>query len=564
MEKLRVVLEKLKKFHFWILCGLIVLIALGVWFVATSDRAAEFAKQKSKIDSEIKSTDDIHNKQDHPNEVFITALKIREGDIFDGAPEDSLKVCGIKSGSDSLSGNVNSAAKRLFDDQRNGNPLPVIYGASDANLQKEFEEDFKKVWHHKIEDIEKPPADAKPDEYVLGVQYRTQYRDRIKDIFPQLFVKIERRTEIDANGNPLPGSPNRVGDQGPGGFGSPAGEDKSKRYKGVLNWPDAEKLMDWFHNWNDTPSTIEVVVAQEDLWVYEALLNVIRNTNDMGNDPRHDPKNYISPGEPKKARIKEIIALEIGSDAAQSWAASENSVFVLDGAAAPAALGGNGPIPGGGPSSMRSRNGPSGFTGRLGASGGSAGSAGSALAGRYVDNAGKPIDDPAQDPNKEFRMMPIDMRLIIEQKEIPRLLVECANSSMRIDVRAVRILAEPVPAFDPNGGAAAETSAGAAPAAGGPSAKQVTPGRGSRSGGGMLGNQSSRPAQTGGEGGIFNSGEESVDASCPPVPVEIQGIIYIYNPPTSQAPGGENASGQPPGGGVAPATTTAPANGARR
>ena len=35
------------------------------------------------------------------------------------------------------------------------------------------------------------------------------------------------------------------------------------------------------------------------------------------------------------------------------------------------------------------------------------------------------------DPNQEFRMMPIDMRLIIEQKDIPRLLVECANSSMR-------------------------------------------------------------------------------------------------------------------------------------
>ena len=47
-----------------------------------------------------------------------------------------------------------------------------------------------------------------------------------------------------------------------------------------------------------------------------------------------------------------------------------------------------------------------------------------ALSGRYVNDTGKPVDDLSQDPNKEFRMMPIDMRLVIEQKAIPRLLVE--------------------------------------------------------------------------------------------------------------------------------------------
>ena len=50
--------------------------------------------------------------------------------------------------------------------------------------------------------------------------------------------------------------------------------------------------------------------------------------------------------------------------------------------------------------------------------------------------------DPAQQPYGEFRMMPINLKVVIEQREIPRLLAECANSAMRIDVRGVRILVE--------------------------------------------------------------------------------------------------------------------------
>ena len=64
-----------------------------------------------------------------------------------------------------------------------------------------------------------------------------------------------------------------------------------------------------------------------------------------------------------------------------------------------------------------------------------ASSSGSSLAGRYVDDKGKPLTDPNQQPYEEFRMMPIDLKVVIEQKDIPRLLAECANSAMRIDVR---------------------------------------------------------------------------------------------------------------------------------
>ncbi len=178
----------------------------------------------------------------------------------------------------------------------------------------------------------------------------------------------------------------------------------------------------------------------------------------------------------------------------------------------------------------------------------SAGNAGvSPLADRYVDDNGKPLSDPTQQPYGEFRMVPIDLQVVIEQKEIPRLLAECANSAMRIDVRRVRILVETPPPVDFGG------SAG-----------------GDRSTGGGMGQMSPPPQQrfgpigrhdvTGGDGGSGKNGfvynEESADPVNQPVPVEVQGIIYIYNPPKVQSPSettgdsGGRAPPAPPSGGT--------------
>ena len=44
MEKLRAFWESFKKYHFWVLCGLVVLLTPGTWYWATADRATEFNK----------------------------------------------------------------------------------------------------------------------------------------------------------------------------------------------------------------------------------------------------------------------------------------------------------------------------------------------------------------------------------------------------------------------------------------------------------------------------------------------------------------------------------------
>ncbi len=58
--------------------------------------------------------------------------------------------------------------------------------------------------------------------------------------------------------------------------------------------------------------------------------------------------------------------------------------------------------------------------------------------GRYVDEKGMPLVAGAAAP-PEFKRMPIFMQLLFDQREISRLLVECANSPLPIEVRQLRV-----------------------------------------------------------------------------------------------------------------------------
>ena len=74
-----------------------------------------------------------------------------------------------------------------------------------------------------------------------------------------------------------------------------------------FDWDDTDRGQVLGHfDWPETPSTFQVVMAQEDLWVYEALLRVIKKANEGATTQAN-------------AAIKKIEALEIGQDAAKMW-----------------------------------------------------------------------------------------------------------------------------------------------------------------------------------------------------------------------------------------------------
>jgi hypothetical protein len=103
--------------------------------------------------------------------------------------------------------------------------------------------------------------------------------------------------------------------------------------------------------------------------------------------------------------------------------------------------------------------------------------------GRYVDDKGQPLPS-GEAAQKQFKRIPIFMRLSIDQRQINKLLVLCANSPLPVEVKQLRI--------GVNKQSTSSTRAAGAP--------PTEPGAASES--------------------------ESFE-----VPIELAGIISLYNPP---------------------------------
>jgi hypothetical protein len=255
---------------------------------------------------------------------------------------------------------------------------------------------------------------------------------------------------------------------------------------GVVAWDEADRkrIEDRFQ-WEKKPTTAKVLLAQEDLWVYEALLRVIKNTNG-------DAKtNY-------DAAVKRIEFLLIGADVGKLFQGAGGTF---------SRSGGEGSGSAGGPMV--------------------AGAADNLLEGRYVDSNFNPLSASAQQPYAEFKMMPVRMQLLVQQQKIPKLLVECANSTMPIEVRTVRIW--------PGAGPSLEVGS---PPTTDPSGRDTASHASSRT---PSHSESTAAAQQ--------------EADVKDLPLEIEGIIYIYNPPDKAKLGTGAGTQAAPAGGETPSET---------
>ncbi len=199
------------------------------------------------------------------------------------------------------------------------------------------------------------------------------------------------------------------------------------------------------------PSALQVWLAQEDLWVYRVLLTIFKNVN---------ADRYVPP-------LKEIKRMAIAQDAAKEYEQGLKSGIIELPINMPENTGGGG----GGDAAMAPAEAPGGETPPPDA-------------GRYLDADGKPTAAGTSEQGP-FKRMPIYLELVIDEREIPKLLVECANSPLPVEVRQLRI--------NPQASASSSSSTNA------------------------------------GQGGQAAGTVEDVGSY--DVPVQICGIIYIYNPP---------------------------------
>jgi hypothetical protein len=542
--QLRQVLGIIVKYHFWILCGLVVLIGVGTWLFVTSGLARATEERRTQLLQAREQVSKIRSIADHPNKRVLEAIQ-----------QEHRRLIDI----------VYRAWEELYRDQRERNKWPQQLGQEFLNVVNSLG----------------------PDEEI-PVRYREIYQYFIKNHFPEWYDIVDLRLPPkrdaqgnimrDENGRPLKQDPFErpgaapVSTYGGGGYTTPEtsypgdtgypGSTMDGRRTGpaedrigIVEWnmQDLQRIRAQF-DWPTTPSTFEVRIAQENLWVYEALLRIIRETNEGAT-------SYYN------AAIKRIESLQIGQEAAISLLAAQSRLFgagmLAGGAAGPGGsmTGGMATMPGlspgmpmGGPmmpgpmmpgmgmsSYYGGEYGPEGPEGMAapgmrmmpGAPGATAQSAEELIRQRlthfrYVDKDGKPLAADAPHPFAEFKMMPVRMLLFMDQRRIPRLLVNCANSSMPVQVRVVSLRPgqgrqitqqlgpQATPGYpgmmSPMGGLAGLTSPYGMTGTYLGGEETYTTGYG-------YGDTTGQPGRTAQETGTID------------VPVEVAGIIFIFNPP---------------------------------
>lgn len=446
---LKPILAALKKYHFWIIAAAALLIGLVSWTWATTDLAGRYGKRKTTLKGHFDKLQNIIAQPNPPNELVMDAIE-----------RDYIK----------LQKTVLQAWKLLFNEQQEKNPVPSVVGDEIVPFFKYLGSTGE-----------------------IPVKLRETYQYHILEHVNKL-DGIVKRLKPDETGTK---DTSFVAPEGPGAK-------PEIKMTGLVDWneQDWNRLKSRFDWKGETPNTLQVRLAQEDLWVYEALLRVIKATNEGAQ-------------EYKTAAVRRIDALDIGPDAAAAWKASEDAVVKLKPA---------GDQPAGGPGA-----GPPAKPGTE-----AAGTTSNLENNRYVDDNDKPLPAGAKQPFAEFKMMPIRLLLVMDQMKIPNLLAECANSNMPINILRVRLR--------PGAAPSADAAPGAAPAAAPP-----VPGTG-------LLNRA--PA---GVGGAPRKPQATAEDDPQYMPVEFQGVIQIYSPPDVAKLGTGGAAEKPAEAPSEPTPATPPA-----
>lgn len=427
MDQVKAILSQLQKHHFWLLSVIAMIAAFVGWFMATRSLSAAYEANKGTVNGKFNALQGILSTDKPPNAAWgdgIGKLTTKE--------KEAVRI----------------AWEKVYNEQKQHLEWPPELGDKFLNFVKN-----------------------NPPEALIPKDLCALYQDRIiKSEFPRLLAIIEARPHnVKA---PLPDGRAKPGEQAP-----PAAKvEEAKVVWDSGSQQEAEKML----NFQTVPSSAEVRQAQEDIWVYKAVLNVIRNMN---------KDTYVG-------RVRRIQDISIGQKAAGSYQAGLTGVHVEHMKSAAAA---------GGEAAAAAAPAPPPAEGEAAAK--------PIDEGRYLDAEGK-VAPPGQAATQQFKRMPVFLKLTMDQREINRFLVECSNSPLLIEVTQLRI--------NPSQGHSSSSSKSAA-APGGQSAGGRAPG--------------SPPTES-----------ESYE-----VPVEIAGIIYIYNPPDKSKLGG----GEPAAAPGAPAAAAA-------
>ncbi|WDI40349.1 hypothetical protein [Bremerella sp. P1] len=529
MDKLRPAIAFLKKYYFWVFALVVLLVGIGGWYMSTSTLDQEYQARSQEIDTRLNSARQIASTANHPNTQY----------------EEEMQTWLTQYRDD-----IDQAWQKKWEAQKS-----VLTWPAELNVGGS---DFTDIVNGIL--LGRPIEALTEEDKPMSTNKRELYRDYIKEELPKLAEIIHARWSPSGNGT---GGGGQFGIEAfDGGAGFEGGGISGMAGLGGRNPNTVEKppLVMWnpsnqaniqskSFDWSgsnasqgiggmdgpggsggatgaggrNVPTTKEVLYAQENLWVLRNIMNVIAKTN-----------GDIS--SPHQATIKAIDTIEFGREVMpirskvvipRSPLAAGTDEFGMES--------GMMDDPYGDPSMMDEGMG-------MGMEGMGMGPDGMPLDGmemdpgdlRYVDKDYKKlmVEDlkaATTEPTSEnyylsvAKRLPVRMRFIMDQREIDKLLVECGNADLMIEVRQVRINPQTSGVGGMDGGMGGSGMGGPGMSDFGMSGMS---GMGGIGGGMEMGGMEMGGMGRGGQSGDgVDQAEKIFDA-----PVEIYGIIYIYNP----------------------------------
>ena len=541
MDQVRAVLRFVKKQHFWLLGVLIVVVGLASWYLASGDLETRYETNSKKFSDAKSGQQRIASTSPHANQPIIDAQK--------------LEVVALKD-------NVRNVWADLYKRQQD----EVLQWP--GQLGKDFIEGISKFKFGDDEEVI-PPR--------LWRMFQPRYWNYIQKRVRELPAIVSAMDPTNGTGTSFGGEGDvgRFG-RGPGQTGTDAEVDDNY----IVIWQDYLNLEQKL-NFPTEPKMIQIWVAQEDLWVYKTLLDAIARVN-QGATGNHD------------APIRIIHQLTVGQDAAFARESVGRIMPLADqsgggmggdygrgmggGAGRDGDMGGGdygrGPAPGGALGGEMGGGYDQGMGGGMGGGmrGGMDGMGGMdgggnmksfLLANRYLDAEGQPIMEADTNTSAEFKRLPVQMHLTMDQRFLQLLLIECANAPLPIEIEQVRVKAtsgQGTGGF-PSGGGFGGAFGGGAPGLGGRGyggggygggrggdmggGGEMGGGRDGYGGGGYGGGGYVGGGGRGGGGGDYGGAgfgglpDENQALEINPEPqimqVILHGTIFIYNPPNEEA-----------------------------
>ncbi|MFM7138476.1 MAG: hypothetical protein ACKO1M_15650 [Planctomycetota bacterium] len=425
-DSLRHQLAPVIKHHFWILAVLAPLLFVPALFMAAGQLKATIDREKATIDGHASALNAVRGEPDHPNDAWVQT--------FDGRTEAARNE-------------ILQEWQGLWESQAPLRSWPAALGP-----------DF-------LASVQAVGSGTRRDLQFRDLQ---RYQNTVPDLVRQLPARMgcpELMTANDGEGGPAVIRRDGGFQRGAG----PGGEEdtaEASQQLAPLEWKgeDQKRLFVSFA-WDRAPSTTQVLLAQEELWVYGLFCDTINRMN-KGAKGAYD------------ASITLVDELAVGYPAAEEKPGGRGAGRILglrDQAAGPAADSGLPPEPamdmGGGvgaegrpphPRFSSAGGSAEGFGGQGGFGGPApaepatevanaegAGAEAGAISPDdmlkqwiYVDFSGKPLTAPelvtAPDATM-VHLMPFILRVIIDQRQVDRLLADLAGSPIPIDVRQLRV-----------------------------------------------------------------------------------------------------------------------------